>query len=154
MMMKILCHRWRSSDKYGDVQMMMKMFWWWRWCCDEDEDVLKMMKRCSDDDEEMLWWWYRLLMEQNPEVVMLHLKSDIDFWKRYCQAWVQVISRWTLKVLNLKEGLFQISKRPGPGTWIYKCNATTHHETSLSGITLKSLYKWTHLSIDIHHPPP
>ena len=47
---------------------------------------------------------------------------------------------------NLKkfqyQGLFQISKRPGPGACSYNCNATTTttQETFLSRITLKSLH--------------
>ena len=37
------------------------------------------------------------------------------------------------------QGLFQISKRPGPGACVYT-NCNHYHKTFLSGITLKSLH--------------
>ena len=64
------------------------------------------------------------------------LIQKLYFWLliwRYCQARVQV------------QGLSQISKSPGPGAWLYNCNAT-HHPPNFSeqnNIEISSSMNWS-----------
>ena len=68
---------------------------------------------------------------------MVNLKHDDSnpniVWIQDCQAQVQV------------QGLFQISKRPGPEACSYNCNATTHHPGDFSeqnNIEISSCMNW------------